>query len=506
MPFSAGPLRSSRTSPGVQLLIAAAILGALALVSANNFLVFHSLAELFAIVIGCSVFLIGWNSRPLVANDFLLFVGVGYLSVSFIDLFHLLAFPGVNVLGEGRGLSSQLWLAARFLEAATMMTAPLFLERRAAAALLFSSFGLATAGLLAVIFSGAFPPTVVGGHLTPFKTIGEVFVAALFGAAIWLLWRRRDDVDPAVLRLVIISLALRIASELSLTVYDNPYGIANFLGHVLKIAASYFLYKALIENLLMRPYATLFRELRQREAQLESAVDELESFSYSVSHDLRAPLTTTLGFGELLEHEFRTTPDDPRADYAKHVVMSAKRMQEIIEDLIRLGRLSRASIELATVDLSSLCLGVVERLRQSDPARSVRVDVEPDIQVHADPRLLQSAFENLLGNAWKFTAKVSEPRIEIGLRRDGESPAVYVRDNGAGFDPAKAATIFAPFARLHTEEEFRGTGIGLAIVQRIIQRHGGRVWAEGEVGKGATFYVSLPGVGAARIPAISSTR
>jgi signal transduction histidine kinase len=485
-------LEPSRAPLGVQLFAGAVIVAVLAVVSAQSFLLFHSLAELFAIVIGSAVFLIAWNSRAIATNNFLLFVGTGYLAVSFIDLLHLLAFPGLNVLGEGRGLSSQLWLAARFLEAATLLAAPLFLRRRANPPLLFGGFGLAAGALLYLIFTGIFPATVAGGRLTPFKSVSEIAVAALFALAIVHLWRRRADVEPSVVSLTIASLALRVASELSLVVYADPYGPANFAGHTLKIAASYLLYKALIETLLMRPYSTLFRELKEREEELRSAVADLESFSYSVSHDLRSPLAAVRGYGELLVTDFRATPDDPRAEYAALVVQGTRRMEEIINDLLRLGRVSRGEIELATVDVSSLALNVVESLRKNDRGRRIEVAVEPDLRVHADPTLLRTALENLIGNAWKFTAQAPEPRIEIGLTESASGdPALYVRDNGAGFDGSQAEAIFAPFTRLHSTAEFDGTGIGLAIVQRVVQRHGGKVWAEAEVGKGATFYLQL---------------
>lgn len=475
------------------------IVAALAVVSAQSFLLFHSLAELFAIVIGSSVFLIAWNSRGIAPNNFLLAIGIGYLAVSVVDLLHLLAFPGLNVLGDGRGLSSQLWLASRYLEAATLVAAPLFLRRRVSPPVLFTAFGAATVTLLWLIFSGYFPLTVEGDHLTLFKSASEVAISLLFVVAAGLFWRMREDVGRTVFHLIVASIAVRVASELSLVVYGDPHGPANFVGHVLKVAASYLLYKALIEQQLMRPYATLFRDLKARETELRGALDELESFSYSVSHDLRAPLTAVMGYGELLQHEFSDTPEDHRAEYVQHLVKATRRMAEIIDDLLRLGGLSRGEMELAPVDVSALCRSVIEALRKSEPDRKVETSIEPDLHAQADPRLLRSAFENLIGNAWKFTAKVPEPRIDIGLKADGKAaPSLFVRDNGAGFDPAKAGTLFNPFTRLHSDSEFKGTGIGLAIVQRIIQRHGGKVWAEGEPGKGATFYVQLPHLSAER--------
>lgn len=461
--------------------------------SAYSFLLFHSVAELFAIVIGCAIFLIAWNSRGMAANQFLLFVGIGYLAVSAIDLLHLLAFPGLNILGAGRGLSSQLWIAARYVEAVTMLLAPLFFRRRIAPPLLLVTFGIVTAALLGGVFSGFYPKTVsTSGQLTLFKSVSEIAIAALFALAGYLLWRKRDEIDPAIVRFVVASLTLRVASELTLIVYTNPFGAANLIGHLLKIVATYLLYKALVENMLMRPYAMLFKDLKQREEQLATAVGELESFSYSVSHDLRAPLTSVIGFAGLLANEKEETTPGQRTEYANHIVHSGQRMAEIIDDLLRLGRLSLQELEVAPVDLSSLAGEVVESLRDNDRSRKIDVVIEPGVYANGDRRLMRAALENLVGNAWKFTSHEAQARIEIGL--SDTAHALYIRDNGAGFDGTKVASLFTPYRRLHSDEEFAGNGIGLATVQRIVKRHGGMVWAEGEVGKGATFYVRLPGL------------
>lgn len=487
-PFPTRP----ETRPTVRLLVGGAIAVGLALVSTHSFLLFHSLAELFAVVIGSALFLIAWNSRRIASNDFLLFLGIGYLAVSLIDALHLLAFPGLNVLGEGRGLSSQLWLAARAIEASALLIAPVYLRRRVRTSFAFTGFAVATAALLATAFGGWFPRTVAGDALTPFKSISEVVIALAFSGAMFLLWRRRGDVDASVLHYVMASIALRVASELSLVVYSDPYGIASFIGHLLKVTATYLLYKGLIENLLMRPYVTLFKSMKEHEEQLNEAVGELESFSHSVSHDLRAPLTAVTGFGELLLHH-GTRLDDAEREYATQIVSGAHRMAEIVDGLMRLTNLSRDEIEIGPVDVSSLCADVADTLRRTDPDRSIEISIEPGLYADGDPRLLRSALENLLGNAWKFTSKTADPRIAVGMQEgSGTGPVLYVRDNGAGFESAKAGNLFTAFSRLHDQSDFAGTGVGLATVQRIVRRHGGSVWAEGEVGRGATFYLRLP--------------
>jgi DNA-binding response OmpR family regulator len=226
--------------------------------------------------------------------------------------------------------------------------------------------------------------------------------------------------------------------------------------------------------------------------QLERTNQELEAFSYSVSHDLRAPLRTIDGFANilLLDHAEEMSGDANAC--LQRIRAAAQRMGELIDDLLELSRVGRTELVRSDIDLGSLARLVVEELARAQPDRKVAVKIEPSV-VHGDPRLLKVLLENLLGNAWKFTSKVAAPEIELGTEQDGDASVHFVRDNGAGFDPRYAQKLFAPFQRLHTETEFPGTGIGLATVRRILERHGGRIWARSAVGEGATFFFTVPG-------------
>ncbi|HXX68966.1 MAG TPA: response regulator [Polyangiaceae bacterium] len=234
--------------------------------------------------------------------------------------------------------------------------------------------------------------------------------------------------------------------------------------------------------------------------QLERKNRELEAFSYSVSHDLRAPLRTIDGYSRILLDDCPELVDPPR-DYLRRIRASAERMGELIDDLLELSRVSRADLRRSEIDLSHLARGVAEDLQRARPERRVEVRVQPDLVAQADGQLVRVVLENLVGNAWKFSSKTREPCVEFGARSEPSGVVYFVRDNGAGFDQAYAHQLFAPFRRLHDEREFEGTGIGLATVYRIIDRHGGRVWAEGEVGHGATFFFTLPPAQAASITA-----
>lgn len=234
--------------------------------------------------------------------------------------------------------------------------------------------------------------------------------------------------------------------------------------------------------------AELERRVAERTAQLEAANGELEAFDYSVAHDLRAPLGRVRGFADALFNDASVALSERGRDYAGRIARSAARMDDLVGDLLRLSLVSRETLRRETFDLRAVAAAAFDTLRRSDPARDVQLVLPERLQATGDPRLLRIVLDNLIGNAWKFTSRREAARIEVGA----EGSAIYVRDNGAGFDPARAGRLFTPFRRLHDERDFEGTGIGLAIVQRIVRRHGGEIAAEGAVGAGATFRFTLP--------------
>jgi PAS domain S-box-containing protein len=236
----------------------------------------------------------------------------------------------------------------------------------------------------------------------------------------------------------------------------------------------------------------LEQRVKDRTAQLETVNKELEAFSYSVSHDLRTPLRSIDGFGLLIEEEYGNLLNDRGKDYLSRMRKSCRRMAELIDDLLNLSRITRTKINRKTIDLAALAREILSTLAAGEPQRRVEWVVAEGLQVNADENLIRIVLENLLGNAWKFTRNRASARIELGVAQQEGKSVYFVRDNGAGFDMAYAKKLFGAFQRLHTEKEFEGTGIGLATVQRIIFRHGGRVWAEGQIEHGATFFFTLP--------------
>ena len=235
----------------------------------------------------------------------------------------------------------------------------------------------------------------------------------------------------------------------------------------------------------------LERRVQDRTAQLEGINKELEAFCYSVSHDLRAPLRTIRGFSEVLIEQYKPQLDARGQDYLRRTCDAGLQMDKLIEDLLKLSRVTRSEIQHTEINLSSIANDIAAELVRSEPTRKVEFTISPRLTANGDERLLRTVIDNLMRNAWKFSRKQPETQIEVG-QLNGDTMAFFVRDNGIGFDMAYAGKLFGVFQRLHSTAEFAGSGVGLAIVQRVINRHGGKVWAEAKVNSGATFYFTLP--------------
>jgi PAS domain S-box-containing protein len=235
----------------------------------------------------------------------------------------------------------------------------------------------------------------------------------------------------------------------------------------------------------------LEQKVRERTGELEAANQELESFSYSVAHDLRTPLGVINGFSALLSAQFGDRLDDAAQGYLQRIQSATSHMGDVMDNLLALAHAGGVELHRGEVDLSAMSREVAASLRAAYPQRQIELVIADGMAASADPGLMRIALGNLLGNAWKFTAKTEHAKIEFGMETAGGNPVYVVRDNGAGFNQALSNRLFKQFGRLHTEKEFTGSGIGLAIVARVIRRHGGRIWAEGAVGQGASFFFTL---------------
>jgi signal transduction histidine kinase len=335
----------------------------------------------------------------------------------------------------------------------------------------------ATAGFIALLGQGV---VEYGASTTVYVTIGALTLGmvGLLGAAtsrLDLLDSRRDLADRATGRSTSAFERREVASTAELAT-------ANFALETSSDEASAF----------ERREVASTAELATANQALKASNAELAAFCYSVSHDLRAPLRAIDGFSQVVLEENEAQLDESGREMLARVRAASQRMAVLIDELLRLSRITRQDLQLEPVDVTVLVEDIVGELEFEDPGRAVEVKVAPGLEMVADAKLLRLALKNLLSNAWKFTSKTEHAVVDIGVAgRDGYR-GLYVRDNGAGFDMTYADKLFQPFERLHANESFPGIGVGLATVNRIVQRHGGKIWAEGEEGAGASFYVTLP--------------
>lgn len=244
-------------------------------------------------------------------------------------------------------------------------------------------------------------------------------------------------------------------------------------------------------NKLLQQTNELKEKYRLQASNLAELNLNLEAFSYSVSHDLKAPLQTINGFCKLLTEDYSERLDKEGFDYLNRISSSGHKMSDIIDDILALSKISRQELNLQVINLSEIALRIIDDLRKDHPEQDITIQIQQDLKTQADAKLIFIALNNLLGNAWKYTRKTLNPQIELGsYKKDGKC-VYFVKDNGVGFDSKKTNKLFEPFTRLHSEKEFPGTGIGLAIVERAIKRHGGTIWAESEINKGAAFFFTL---------------
>lgn len=616
------------------LLLWGVVLGLLTLAYHFNFLLLHTVIEIFAVVVACGIFMIAWNTRRHVDNNFFLFLGIAYLFVGAIDLLHALTYKGMAILpGLDADPPTQLWIAARYLQSVSIVLALLFIKKRTKPASLFLAYGVVTAAIVVSIFAWPIFPScfVEGSGLTPFKKTSEYVICGILAGGLLLLLLRRKEFHPDVVKLLAGSIILLIFAELAFTFYLSVYDIINFTGHLFKLVAFYLLYKVMIATCLSRPFDLLFLSLKESEravkkdrdfisaildtadalllvldadgailranhacevitgysaaemqekkivefvpvedraffaaciekprqgedkpsgcevpliaksgdriliawsgtsfapgegspghliltgiditsrkkaeeqieilntdlaaraAELEAANRELETFSHSVSHDLRRPLTNINGYCQVILHLFADQTGPEPVKYVREIYDETLKMNRLIETLLDFSQVAKGAPRRHLLDLSAMVRKVGDELQHSAPGRRVSLTIEEGLWAQGDPDLVRIVLENLLGNAWKYTGKREEAVIRFfQCESDGEK-VFAVSDNGAGFDNSKADRLFLPFQRLH--RDFEGHGIGLATVQRIIHRHGGKIWAEGEPDRGATFFFTLP--------------
>jgi len=466
-------------------LALAAVAVALYLGRMQNYLLFHSLAEIFSIVVACAVFMVSWNSResesPEARN--LACLGIGFLFTAILDIFHLLAYRGMGVLAPERDLATKFWLAARYLQTASLLVFALGLRTRFRPPfrVLFAGFGGATVLFLLLILPwDAFPTAFVEGvGLTPFKLVSEYVISALIGVALLAILRARMS-EPLVGRLLAVSLGLTIASELLFTLYTRSDGLANLLGHYLKIAAFFLTYQALVAFQVRKRLATI-HELEAAKRSLLEANASKDKFFSILAHDLRNPLSGLQTVSELLAGRYDELPEADRRRFAGLLRDGTNQSLALMNSLLLWVRAQTGRLpwEPANIDLSQASEEAIAQLAAAAERKQVRLEC-------AVPRGTE-AFAD--GN---MVATVGQ--VRVNSEAENGHLATSVTDTGIGIDPEDLDKLFridAQLSRRGTEGE-PGNGLGLILCREFVEKNGGRIRVCSQPGQGSCFTFTLP--------------
>lgn len=538
---------------GLKIIIGFFILFCSYLASLYSFLLFHTLVEIFSILIGFGIFLITWNTRRLLDNNYLMFLGLAYLFIGGLDLVHTLAYKGMNIFpGYGPNLATALWIAARYLQGFSFLIAPYFLGKKLKPLFVLLIYSLVAGSFLISIFYWDFFPIcyVEGIGLTPFKIISEYIISTILLLSIVLLLQKKADFDPLIINYLITSLLLSVVSELMFTFYIGVYDFSNIIGHLLKLLSSYFLYKAIIETGLSKPYSLLFRSLKQREEDLEKTNIQLQTlnrdlqlkkneseeamvlaasanraksdFLANMSHELRTPLNSIIGFAEVLLDQLFGKLNEKQFTYMNNIYSSGRHLLQLINEILDLSKVESGKMELETsrFPLEQVLEASLTMLKEKAITHNIKLNLEitPDADqvIEADERRLKQILFNLLSNAVKFTSDGGAVLLKAKRVRSGDFGVrskevseldtknaeldidfieISIEDTGIGIKEEDLPRLFKEFIQLETDycRNYEGTGLGLALTKRLVELHGGRIWAESDgQGKGSSFRLMIP--------------
>lgn len=481
------------------------------IVSLQNYLLFHALVEGLSIFISFTVFVIAWNSRSYLEDNYLLVIGLAYFFIGFLDFMHTLSYKGMNIFTNYDFYANQLWIAARFFESVVLLFGLSIVggKRVIKPYIVFTIYMfITTSVIITIFFTDIFPVCFVEGEgQTVFKLISEYVIIALLGCSVIIVRKKRSLFDKTIYHLLIISIILTMLSELAFTFYISNYGFSNLVGHYLKIISFYCIYQAIVVTGIQRPYALIFKELsdvneemkmlnRQLEESIEESIQANQSKSKYlsvISHEMRTPLNGILGFTQMLK---RSEPNKEQEEYINEIVYSANILRQSIDNILDIEKFRTDKMQYSE-EVIKLAGFFKERLFfyrvLCDDKRLIfehNINVTEGMKVIVDQMKLEQLFNNLLSNAVKFTEK-GKVSLEVSAKTtDGEVVLEFkVTDTGEGITRTDQEDLFKPFVQVGNQKKtkYGGSGLGLSICKEIVKHYKGDIRVESTINEGAVF-------------------
>lgn len=492
-------LLRTKFSVGVSIFIVVALAAALYICSLYNYLLFHSFAEIFSIIIAVSIFLVAWNTRKYIHNQYLLFIGIAYLSVAALDLLHTFTYSGMRLFA-GYHDATQLWIAARYLESLSFLAGFLFISKRSKlnASLTLLGYILLLFMVTASIFVWKiFPECYVQGQgQTSFKIISEYVIILALGVNLYFLRPYKSRFNRKVYKFIVASLILTMLSEFFFTFYIGVYDLANLIGHYLKILSFYYVYKAILETGLSQPVAFFFRELKQSEEALKNLNATKDKIFSILAHDLKNPFNSLIGFSQLLlNNQHMISPEEQRK-LIQMINISARKANNLLENLLQWSRTQTGSLisnpehfDVTQLIDANIALHSASAEEKNIMLKNLQVD---PLTIYADKNMISAVLRNLINNAIKFTRNGGS--VMVHIRENEDRLEFVVTDTGIGIPKEELDLLFTLdkyHSTMGTAQE-KGSGLGLIICKEFVEKNGGRIIAQSQVGKGSEFTISLP--------------
>lgn len=510
---------------GTAVLLGVLLLWIAYYVSTKNYLLFHTFAEIFTIIISFAIALIVFHNYKNLKNNFIPIIGMTYAFAGIFDLLHTLAYKGLGVFpGVGANLPTQMWIIARYLDGIGMLVAGISFDRTIKPLSILVTYVIVSImALMAVFYWQVFPVCFIEGQgLTSFKIYSEYIISLILIAGVILLIRQKNQFHPKVYRLLLIFFLMSICTEITFTLYQHVYGLANFIGHLFKLLAFFFLYRAIVETSLKEPFNFLFYQLNQandllkaNEEKLLAANKELKSYAYIVAHDFRSPLVNLKGFSQELEQtladlkqiihpsagrfsensqkQINTLLEKDVPEALGFIHSSVDKMDRMITALLKLSRLGRCELHYEKVHMNELVNVVLRTYNHQLEQKDIQVAVGPLPNIVTDRLAVEQIFSNLLDNAIKYMEPGRRGQIDVYCTYTGEKVTFCLQDNGRGIAAEDQEKIFGIFQRVG-KQDVSGEGMGLAYVKNLIGQLGGNVSCESKLGVGTKISFTVSGI------------